>query len=117
MSKYADYDFYTNTYNGTMAESDFEREILRASAYIDHITIGRIIPANLEKFQEKISLAACAVADECYMERKGGELASQTVGPWTKVYKGSGKTADQRKAEAAETYLLMTGLLYRGGGA
>lgn len=100
-----------------MTESDFEREILRASAYIDHITMGRIVPANLLRFQEKISLAACAVADECYMESKGGELASQTVGPWTKTYKGSGKTSEQRKAEAAETYLLMTGLLYRGGGA
>ena len=90
MSKYADYDFYIDTYNGTMAESDFERKIAAGTA-VD-------TPDGAQR-------------------RKGGELASQTVGPWTKVYKGSGKTADQRKAEAAETYLLMTGLLYRGGGA
>ena len=112
---YADYDFYVNNYGGALPEESFTKHITKASAYVDYITLGRITPALLNKYKDKISLAACSVVDELHSEASGGELASQTVGPWTKTYKGSGKTADQKKYDSAEIYLLPTGLLYRGG--
>lgn len=112
---YADYDFYANKYGGVLNEDDFSKHITKASAYVDYITMGRITGNLLEKYNEKISLAVCSVVDVLYDESNGGELSSQTVGPWTRTYKGSGKTADQKKYDCVEMYLLQTGLLYRGG--
>ena len=111
---YAEYDFYVNTYGGTLAEDAFEKHISKASAYVDYITMGRITASLLNLHNEKISLAACAVVDALNGEANGGELSSQTVGHWTRTYKGSGKTAEQKKYDNAEVYLLPTGLLYRG---
>ncbi len=111
---YCDYDFYINQYHGKMSEEDFEREAAKASAYIDLITMSRITPEVFKKYEEKIKLATCAVTDTYHTESDGGELASQTVGSWTKTYKGSGKSTAQKLQDSAETYLLMTGLLYRG---
>ena len=112
---YADYNFYVTSYGGTLTEDAFNKLITKASAYVDYITLGRITPIHLDKYKEKISLAACSVVDVLHDEANGGELSSQTVGPWTRTYKGSGKTAEQKKYDSAEVYLLPTGLLYRGG--
>ena len=112
---YADYNFYVTSYGGTLTEDAFNKLITKASAYVDYITMGRINPFLLDTYREKISLAACSVVDVLHDEANGGELSSQTVGPWTRTYKGSGKTADQKKYDSAEVYRLPTGLLYRGG--
>ena len=111
---YAEYSFYVNEYGGSLPEETFKKHIRKASAYVDYITMGRINNTLLMKYSELISLAACSVVDVIHDEACGGELSSQTVGPWTRTYKGSGKTADQKKYESAEVYLLPTGLLYRG---
>ena len=111
---YAEYDFYVNNYGGTLTEDAFKKHIAKASAYVDYITMGRITVFILNLHKERISLAACSVVDALHDEANGGELSSQTVGPWTRTYKGSGKTAEQKKYDSAEVYLLPTGLLYRG---
>ncbi len=113
---YADYTYYTDIYKGAMPEEDFDRLSRRASAYIDQVTFGRAGRIHPEAVQEKVKDACCAVADILLKKEQGGELASQTVGPWTKHYAGSGKTLDQQQYDAALLYLGMTGLMYRGGG-
>lgn len=114
MKKYAEYDFYVNEYGGTLPEEVFEKNIGKASAYIDYVTMRRITYSVLEKHKEDISLAACAVVEEYHSQSSGGELSSQTVGPWTRVYRASGKTPEQKLTDAVEHYLMFTGLLYRG---
>lgn len=111
--KYVDYEFYINEYGGTLPEEVFDKHVVSASAYIKYVTMGRINSAAMAQFGEEIKLATCAVL-ETYQHNAEGELSSQTVGPWTRVYKASGKTTDQKLNDAAEHYLLFTGLMYRG---
>jgi hypothetical protein len=113
---YADFPYYKDEYKGTMPEEDFNRLSRQASAYIDQVTFGRAAGNHPEAFQTKIKGACCAVADILLKKEQGGELASQTVGPWTKHFAGSGKTLDQQQYDATLLYLGMTGLMYRGGG-
>ena len=41
MKTYATYSFYTDTYGGTAAETDFNRSAYKASRFIDKITFDR----------------------------------------------------------------------------
>ena len=111
--KYVDYNFYANEYGGTLPEEVFNKHVVSASAYVRYITMGRINSAALSQFADEIKMATCAVLEQ-YHANANGELTSQTVGPWTRVYKASGKTTDQKLNDAAEHYLLFTGLMYRG---
>lgn len=113
---YADYEYYTDTYGGTLPEEDFARLSRRASAYLDSVTFGRAGRSHPAAVQAKIKDACCAVADIMLKKEQGGELTSQTVGPWTKHFTSSGKTLDQQQYDVALLYLGMTGLMYRGGG-
>ena len=99
---YADYAFYTNTYQGNaIAEADFTRLAARASAYINSITRGRVPnPAP-----ESVKLATCAVAEAWQTNEQGGELQSQTVGPWSRTYAAKVKSPEARLYEAAALYL------------
>lgn len=109
------YAYYRDEYKGTMPEDDFNRLSRRASAYIDNITFGRAGRNNMEKIQNKVKDACCAIADVLYQKEQGGELTAQTVGSWSKHFASSGKTLDQKQYEVAEIYLATTGLMYRGG--
>lgn len=113
MTKYCDYEFYSKEYNGTMAEEDFNREVLKASAYVDMVTMNRITTSVLNKYSDQIKLATCAACD-VYFTAEKGEVASETVGSWSVSYGTSGMTAQQKLQDCVEDYLLMTGLLYRG---
>lgn len=109
---YATYVFYTDTYKGNaIASADFDRLATRASSYIDHLTLGR---ASSYSAGDEVKMAACSVAEVLDKEEKGGELASQTVGSWSRSYVTSGKTLDQRLYDAVKLYLAYTGLLYGG---
>lgn len=63
MLKLADYQYYSDTYRGNMAEDDFNRNILTASAYLNKITFGRI-EAEISDLSEDIKYLACLCADE-----------------------------------------------------
>lgn len=92
------YEFYVNTYMGNqIAEHDFPRLITRAGVY-------------LEKFsrtdENKLNMAMCAVAEAWQVNEQGGELASQSVGGWSKSYQQSKpKTNEQRLLDAVKMYL------------
>ncbi len=113
---YADYAYYTDIYGGTMPVEDFKRLSRQASAYIDQVTFGRAGRSHPQKIQNKIKDACCAVADVLKKKEDGGEVTSQTVGPWTKRFAESGKTLDQQQHDTVLLYLGNTGLMYRGGG-
>ncbi len=113
---YADYAYYAETYKGKMPEEDFNRLSRQASTYIDRVTFGRAGRSHPEAVQVKIKDACCAVADILLKKEQGGEITSQTVGPWTKHFASSGKTLDQQQHDAVALYLGTTGLMYCGGG-
>jgi len=105
---YADYAYYTGTYKGgSIASSEFDRLIERAGAYLDRITGGRVPDPT----PDSVKMAACAVAETWRINDEGGELVSQTVGPWSRSYATKAKSAERRLYDAAALYLSGTGLL------
>ena len=133
---YADFDYYANEYFGrTIQETEFPRMALRASQYIDYITMGKARDS-----MEPVKMCCCALAEQFQaietaqeLAQKslsagaadGAEVQSETVGSWSRSYRSGGDSA-QSAALAAEAgrsvlldtarqYLANTGLLYRGG--
>ena len=71
---YADFTYYENTYLGTtIAEADFPRLALRASAVIDQITFGRAATDTTNV--NAIKNAMCAVAEEIQNQEAAGGAA------------------------------------------
>lgn len=138
---YADYDYYVNEYGGSaIAEADFKPLANKASVYIDSATMGR---AQGNPELEAVKMCCCALAEQYQListaeklaahslkpgEEGGGEVASETVGSWSRSYQSGGysaQTAIQASreskaglAELAKIYLGNTGMLqavgYRG---
>ncbi|WNX84370.1 hypothetical protein RWV98_17615 [Agathobaculum sp. NTUH-O15-33] len=109
---YADYSYYKDTYRGKMPETDFDRLSRQASAYLDEVTFGRATRAP-EQYRGNLKDACCAVTDEMHRQGKGGELASETVGKWSRNYVATGQSPEERLYETARRYLGLTGLMCR----
>ena len=120
---YADYEFYTNTFLGTsLDEATFNQNAVRASSYLDYITMGK---AEKNAGLHAIKLACCALAEEYHVfseaqkraSSASGEVQSETVGSWSQTYRSGAETMEAAKnqmAYVAAQYLAHTGLLYRG---
>lgn len=132
---YADFEFYTTEYLGdVIAEADFPRLALRASAFLDYYTRGK---AAKTPDLSALKMACCAVAERYVLidaadksanaaitAAEGQGLQSQTVGSWSRTYRVGGETAAAALdaaggaraslAAAAMMYLSGTGLIYRG---
>ena len=123
MNLYADYEYYISAYKGKLAEEEFEKSIMKASAYVRRITFGRA-DDNME--MEEVKLATCAVCDLIANDEKvrskhsGRVVTSENTDGYSVSYEsgGSGETADEllgRKIfDTLELYLMPTGLLYMG---
>jgi len=118
-TQYADYTFYSGTYLGTaIAEADFDRLALRASAWLDRMTYDRA--ASDTANTTAIKMAVCAMAEELQtIEDEGisGGIQSERVGPHQVTY--SPKAMQQRSMvkkleEAARLYLATTFLMFKG---
>ncbi len=116
---YADFTYYSATYLGTtIAEADFPRLALRASAVIDQITFGRA--ATDTDNTNAIKNAMCAVAEEIQMQDAAGSvdgITSESQGRYSVSYgSNSSKTkSNQSKLEdAAKVWLANTFLLFPG---
>lgn len=109
-----DYQFYKDTYHGTMEEADSLRYMIPAAAYLDAITYGR---AREHLEDDRVQMAGCAVADAYRLNENGGGVVSETVGKISRNYAAgisNTPTEAQRLLRAAKTYMANTGLLYRG---
>lgn len=114
---YADYDYYKETFHGSLSEEDFIRLSRQASAYIDTVTFFRAENAVTGKLGGRIKDACCAVAETYALNEKGGGIASETNDGISVNYVAgisNAKTEDQRLFSAAAMYLETTGLMYRG---
>ena len=70
MLKLADYQYYSDTYKGSMGRDDFEKHILTASAYLNKITFCRI-ENYTSTSSEDIKHLACLCADEAKLLSDG----------------------------------------------
>lgn len=123
MILYADYEYYTTTYKGSLSKEEFEKSIMKSSAYVRRITFGR---ADENKELDDVKLAACAVCDLIANDEKvrskhsGRVVTSENTDGYSVSYEsgGNGETADDllgRKIfDTLELYLMPTGLLYMG---
>lgn len=126
MNQYATYQFYTGgTFRGSLIGADeFDRYIVKASAFLDGITFGRITYVT-----EDISAAACAVAEQmhridvAYSSTDGGLVASEKTGDESKSYNTSliiepdSREAYKKYRAVAEMYIRDKRLLERWCGA
>ena len=118
---YADYNFYTTEYKGSLIpETAFAEQAREASAFIDYLTHNRIVMADLpENVQNKVKMAVCAVAEICYkqMTDENPTVSSESVGNHSKSYAVVNRGFAERQHEKlskAKTYLHGTGLMYGG---
>ena len=123
MNLYADYEYYISAYKGNLPKEEFEKSIMKASAYVRRITFGRA-DDNME--MEEVKLATCAVCDLIANDEKvrskhsGRAVTSENTDGYSVSYEGGGcgGTADEllgRKIfDPLDLYIMPTGLLYMG---
>lgn len=112
---YVDYEYYLNTWRGDLNKEQFDRQITRASDYINTITFNRIAAP----FTEAVKKAVCSVIDEMQAQnniKSNGRVTTYNNDGYSEtVSYGSDPRSNARKLrECASLYLAHTGLLYRG---
>lgn len=130
MIEYADYKYYLNSYKGDMSEFDFKRLLIKASAIINNHIFNR----DITGYEEEVQIATCSVIDILYnienINAKVNQIsnesnkivASESVGDLSRTFANftiidlNNEIANQKNKieEEIRTYLLSTGLLYRG---
>lgn len=90
---YADYEFYTTSYFGTVVpETDFPRLAERASEFVDTMTFDRLVdglPTN-ERSQKRIKKAVCSLAELMYQIELAEKNATNAAVSGTSTAIGSG---------------------------
>ncbi len=133
MTNYTDYEFYKNTYKGTMPESDFDKVVIRASAEVRKNIFNR----DITGYEDEVQMATCSVADILFkieqLEVRKSKLvssntadkivSSESVGDLSRTFANATSINDletdisnhkNKIIEEIRLYLLHTGLLYRG---
>ena len=119
---YADYTYYTHSwYGNVISAGDWNKYASRASDYIDYITMDKAKTYN--DTGDALKKACCAVAEQIAVSdsistsMSVASLASETVGSHSVSYRSEAEIitgATRAMLSVAQTYLLPTGLLYRG---
>lgn len=90
---YADYEFYTTSYFGSVVpETDFSHLAERASDFVDTMTFDRLVdglPAN-ERSQKRIKKAVCLLAELMYQIELAEKNATNAAVNGTSTAIGSG---------------------------
>ena len=90
---YADYEFYTTSYFGSVVpETDFPRLAERASDFIDTMTFDRLVdglPEN-ERSQKRIKKAVCSLAELMYQIELAEKNAINAATSGTSTMFGAG---------------------------
>ncbi len=112
---YADYAFYTGTYNGALTEAEYNRLSVLATAHINRITNGRAGTAT-GRVLDAVKMAECAIIDELGRQEQGGIVTAESNDGVSRSYATSAvvKSATQRIYSVAEVFLCNTNLLYVG---
>lgn len=131
MSNYIDYDYYSNTFKGTLIpQEEFEQYAIKAS---NEVRL-RILNKSIKGFEKEVQNATCSIADMIYNQNlkkqkiesllKGTDkiITSEKVGDYSRNisavsladlktdYESTSKKIDEELNKS----LLFTGLLYSG---
>lgn len=121
MRLYADKDFYSRTYGGTLPDNVQERSLMNASRYLHTVTLGKA-----DAFEgDELKYAACETADLYYricIEQKKN-IRSENNDGYSATYvteQTDGESLEnlfQRQAYGiARKWLLTTGIMNRRAG-
>lgn len=131
MSNYIDYDYYSNTFKGTLIpQKEFEQYATKAS---NEVRL-RILNKSIKGFEKEVQNATCSVADILYNQElkkqriesilNGTEkiITSEKVGDYSRNIstvslsdlKADYESADKKIDDELNKTLLFTGLLYLG---
>ncbi len=133
MNSYINYDYYTETFKGTLIPQEkFERFAIRASNKVRNNILNRPI----DDFETEVKNATCSIVDILYNQYLNQEklkniitgkekvISSEKVGDWSRnisnvsiedLKKLSSNEYNNELIETTlEDYLLVTGLLYLG---
>ena len=90
---YADYEFYTTSYFGSVVpETDFPRLAERASDFVDMMTFDRLVdglPTN-ERSQKRVKKAVCSLAELMYQIELAEKNATNAATSGASTTIGSG---------------------------
>lgn len=129
MAAYTDYTFYTGTYLGSViASADFPALALKASAYLDKISYGRVAvvvaAATDTATIAQIKMAVCAIAEVIKTDGDAitgnaiDGIQSENVGSSSVTYNPQSSAQDSfsmKITQAAELYIdTASGLLFKG---
>ena len=104
-----DYTFYTETYGGTLPKETFDRLAKRSEYYVK-----RLVSTRYDANNEAIQMAVCSVCEAMNQNETGGQVASESVGSWSRTFvAGNAKSAERLLYDAAMLYLAGTGLVVR----
>lgn len=119
--QYAEHAFYRSEYLGDRItdESTFNRLATRASAKLDHYTMGRISQTDCGV---AVQLAVCSMAEILFWEEKrknaheGREISSESNDGYSVSFGGSSEAdiaafSEKSLYQAAYAYLSQTGLM------
>lgn len=131
MSNYIDYDYYSNTFKGTLIpQEEFEQYATKAS---NEVRL-RIFNKSIKGFENQVQNATCSVADIIYNQNlkkqridlllSGAEkvVTSEKVGDYSRNISAVSlsdlqadyDSTDRKINEEIQKALLFTGLLYSG---
>ncbi len=105
---YADYEYYRDTYKGTLSETAYERLSERASDYIDSRTGYILKKAGItEEMEERVKKACCALSEVMSSVETGSSVkASESVGDMSVSYAvGTQRSDVQKLDDAIQLYL------------
>lgn len=102
------YDFYRNTYKGSLGEGELDAPLVKAQALLVSMT-GEEVP---EKYSDKWLLALCALCDRVAGKDTRGMVKSESVGSVSYTYTDT--QASVSDLSCVYPFLVGTGLLWRG---
>ena len=129
MSNYIDYEYYGDTFNGTLIPEElFDKYATMASGRVRNNIFNR----DITYFEDEVKTATCCVAEILYNQylnkeklkniSNGAEkvITSEKVGDYSRNIQDllkiiSDEEVDKQVMSVLEDYLLSTGLLYCGG--
>lgn len=130
MKELTTYNYYGSEYLSTIIPSNlFKKYNMKATTLINYFTLNRIKEADND-----IQNACCEIAELLYQQENlynkiinddGKQVASETVGPYSKSYVNNSGIQKERLLSKKELekecyqiclkHLANTGLMYRGG--
>lgn len=130
MEQLATFDFYQNTYKGSLIpdEATFDTNCMKAGRYLGSYTTNKAFQESVKSLDE-VKLCVCELAESFFVEAKristiasndGKEVSSERVGDYSVSYAtGSNSSTSEKSLKVKRDniitgYLAATGILYQG---